>query len=385
MRILQVVPSLDVGGAERIAALLALALRREGDEVALVSLYGAVDSWLEGELRGAGIELRFLGKRPGLDPAVALRLARVLRALAPDVVHTHLHALKYALAARSLSGRHPVVVHTVHNLAEHEAQGLDRSLNRVAFRLGAVPVAIGDEVARSLRRTYGIEPRWTIPNGVPVADFEARADARGPTRARLGLDPGLPVLLSAGRLNPQKNHAGLLEAFADPRLAALGAVLLIAGDGELRRSLEARAAEPDLKGRVRFLGVVSDLPELLAAADAFALSSSWEGNPLVVMEAMAAGRPVVATRVGCVPELVTAETGLLVPPGDAGALALALVRLLADRAHAELLGAAGAARAKARFDVPVMARAYRALYGTVASRRLLGRDGGLAARGRTGA
>ncbi len=378
MRIVQVIPSLDVGGAERIAALLALAQQRGGDDVSLVSLFDTAGSWIEEELRAAGISIRFQGKRPGLDLPVVPRLAGTLRELEPDVVHTHLHVLKYTVAARRLARRCFPVVHTVHNLAQFEAEGLDRYSSHVAFRRRVVPVAIGDEVARSLADTYGIEPRWTIPNGITVADFAARPGVRDATRQALGVAPGQPLLFTAGRLNTQKNHALLLEAFADPRLAELDASLFLAGDGHLRAGLEEQAQALGLGERVRFLGVVSNVPELLAAADAFVLSSDWEGNPLVVMEAMAAGKPIVATSVGCVPELVSPDTGALVPPGDGGALADALVEIAGDLEAARARGEAGARVARQRFDVSTMAQAYRVLYGAVIAEGHRGSPRGLA-------
>lgn len=359
MRVVQVVPSLDVGGAERMAALLALELRRAGVEASLVSLFAPTGSWIEAELRREGVPLTFLGKRPGLDLRMVGSLARALRALGPDVVHTHLHVLKYVLPAWALVPR-ARVVHTLHNLAEHELEAHSRGVHRLAFRLGVVPVAIGDAVARSVQAVYGRPAGAVIPNGIPVAAVRPPEGARAAVVAELGLPPAAPILLAVGRLNPQKNHALLLEAFADPRLAA--AHLLLAGEGALREELARRASEHGVADRVHFLGVRADVPRLYGAADALVLPSSWEGNPLVVMEAMAAGVAVVATAVGCVPELVTAETGWLVPPGEARALADALAAVVADRDAAARRGLAGLARATARFDAPVMARAYLALY-----------------------
>lgn len=350
MRIVQVVPSLDVGGAERMAALLSRELAVLGHDVALVSLFDPAGSWIEAELRAAGVPLRFLGKRPGLDPRMIPRLRRVLAELRPDVVHTHLHALKYALGHAG--------VHTVHNLAEHEADRVDRLLHHVAFRRGVVPVAIGEAVAESLRRVYRITPRFTIPNGIPVAACRAPEGARAEVRAELGIPEDTPVFLTVGRLNAQKNHAALLAAFETLRgTSPRGARLLVAGEGELRRALGRQASEG-----VEFLGVRKDVPRLLAAADVFVLASTWEGNPLVVMEAMAAGLPVVATAVGCVPELVSARTGRLVAPGDVPALATAMAAMAADLPAARAFGDAGAAVARERFDASVMARAYEALY-----------------------
>jgi glycosyltransferase involved in cell wall biosynthesis len=379
MRVVQVIPSLSVGGAERIASLLALELQRAGDEVSLISLYDPEGSWIEQELREAGVGLHFLGKRPGLDPRVPPRLARTFRSLRPHVIHTHLHGLKYSAMARAGRWRWPAIVHTIHNMAQREAEGLDRSLRQVLFRAGVVPVAIGDEVASSLEATYGIQPRWSIPNGIIVADFAARPGVGEAARQALGIEPGRPVLITAGRLNTQKNHALMLEAFADPRLEARDALLLICGDGDLRPALEEQARGLGIDQRVRFLGVVSNLPELLAASDAFILSSDWEGNPLVVMEAMAAGKPLLSTAVGCVPELISPQTGYLVAPGDRAGFSDALIELLSDPERLRGQGEAAAAVARERFDVSTMAEAYRGLYRSLVEpgKRGLGRGLGL--------
>lgn len=380
MRIVQVIPSLSVGGAERVAALLALAQHSAGDAVSLVSLFDAEGSWIEAELREVGVPMHFLGKSAGLDLRVIPRLARSFRQLRPEVIHTHLHVLKYVIAARRLAGCKVPVVHTVHNMADREAEGFDLTLSRMAFRRSVVPVAIGDEVARSIGELYGVQPRWTVPNGIVVADFTARPGVREATRVALGIAPDVPVMLTAGRLNEQKNHAGMLEAFADSRLADVGAQLLIAGDGDLRGALQEQVTALGIGARVRFLGVVANLPELLAAADAFVLSSDWEGYPLVIMEAMAAGKAIVSTTVGCLAELVSPETGLLVEPGDMAALADAMVTLALDPDRARAMGAAGARTAGDRFDVSTMAEEYGSLYQSECVDGTRRRCGGLAGR-----
>ncbi|MFP5502637.1 MAG: glycosyltransferase, partial [Candidatus Sericytochromatia bacterium] len=177
------------------------------------------------------------------------------------------------------------------------------------------------------------------------------------------------------RLMPVKNHAMLIEAFARGLGGAPDAHLLLVGEGELRPALERQVAEAGLTGRIHLMGKRTDIPETLAAADAFVLASDWEGNPLSVLEAMAAGKPVVATAVGGVPELVTAETGRLVPPGDTVAMAEALKAAYALPDVRQRMGERAALRAEAAFDVAAMARAYEALY-----TRLLSREGAIGAQ-----
>ena len=353
MRVLQPIPGLQVGGAEVVVALLGQELRALGHELVVVALGPASGSWIEDDLRTAGAELHFLGKAPGLDLRVVPRLARLLRATEPDLVHTHLHVLKYLVPAR-VAWRCPVV-HTVHNLADREATRADQRLQSAAFRLGVVPVAIGDAVADSVRALYGRAPGAVVPNGVALP--EPAPDARARLRRELGLAEDEPVFLVVGRLNAQKNHAGLVEALVD-----CPGTLLVAGDGELREELERQVEAAGLRERVRLLGVRSDISEVYTASDVLVLSSHYEGNPLVVMEAMACGLPVIATAVGCVPELVTEGTGWLVPPGEPAALSAAMRRAVGDLGEARGRGAAGARRARERFSAGAMAREYARLY-----------------------
>lgn len=367
MRILQVIPTLWVGGAERIAASLARRLRRSGHTVGVVSMFGASASGasIDRDLASDGIEVHFLDKRYGVDPRMIPRTARVLTSFRPDVVHTHLGVLKYVLPALA-AARRCRVVHTVHNMAEREVERPSQLIQYVAFRSLVVPVAIGEAVAASIRRVYRLPVCRVIPNGISVLDCAPQPRAREDVRAELDIPRAAPVFLAVGRFDPQKDHATLVRAFASQRLRAAGAHLLLAGDGELRGEAERLARALGASDRVRFLGVRSDIPRVLAAADVFVLSSRWEGSPLSVMEAMASGRSVVATAVGCVPELVPEGTGCLVPPGDPGALEAAMLQLARDLPLAHAWGAAAGEVARARFDASAMTRAYEALYAEVA-------------------
>lgn len=359
-RVVQVIPDLGVGGAERMLVHLATGLDRARYEVAVVSFYDPCGSAIEADLARGGIELVHLGKTVGFDVRMFGRLAGALRRLGAGVVHTHRAVLHYLLP--SLMG--PLrkrTAHTVHNLAEHEVPGVVRLAHRLAFRVGVAPVAIGDLVAESIVRVYGMPPRAVIPHGIPVARFAAPSVARGAWRAANGVPAGATALACVCRLSAQKNVGALLEAFG--RLGDLDAVLLVAGDGPLRSTLEAAGRDLGIAGRVRFLGARSDVPDLLGATDVCVLPSLWEGNPLAILEAMAAGVPVVATRVGGVPEFVRdGETGSLVPPGDVGALEVALRRIVTDAAFRRALGSGARRVAVERFDVARMVSDYERLY-----------------------
>ncbi len=364
MRILQVIPTITTGGAERMLANLTRHLRAAGHTVGVVSLWDPDGMSVEEELRAQGVDLYLLGKRGGFDARMIPRFARTMSRFAPDVLHTHLYVLKYVLPAVMLRRRR--VVHTVHNLADREGGRGDVIVQQVAFRMGVVPVAIGDEIAKSIQRLYRVPARRTIPNGIPVADYAPPPGAREEFRESVGIPAEAPVFVTVGRFFEQKNHVALIAAFASERLRSMGSHLLLAGDGELRGELEGLVRQRGVAGRVHFLGKRGDVPRVLAAADVFVLPSLWEGHPLSVMEAMAAGKPVIATTVGSVPELVTPGTGLLVRPGDVAALEAAMFEIASDPGRARAAGAEALLAARARFDASVMARAYDDLYHEVA-------------------
>jgi glycosyltransferase involved in cell wall biosynthesis len=365
MRVMQLIPSLAVGGAERMVATLARQLRLFGHTVTVVSMYGARGTWIEHELESERLPTHFLEKKHGVDLRMVPRVGQVLLQFRPDVLHTHMYTLKYALPALLLH-RRCGVVHTVHTLAHAELDSWSQAVQRFAFKLGVAPVAIGEAVDESHRSIYGRPCRCIIPNGICLSDYAESPSARKAIRASLSIPLEAPVFVAIGMLRPAKNHPALLRAFASERLREAGAHLLLAGDGELRKGLEDQARALELQSRVHFLGVRSDVSSLLSAADVFVLASLREGNPLSVMEAMAAGRPIVATAIGCLPEMVPESSGRLVRPGDADALEGAMAQLACDLPLARGMGRAAADLARQRFAASSMARAYEDLYAHVA-------------------
>ncbi len=360
IRVLEILPTLKRAGAERMAVSLARRLDASRFETGVVSLYDAFAGGLEPELEVAGVPVWHLGKRPGLDIRMIPRLRRVLREFAPAVIHTHSYVLRYSLPA-GLATRRAAMVHTVHNLAAKETDFTGRLLHRLVFGRRVAAVAVGEEVGRSYREWYGAQPEAIIRNGIDTAAFR-RPGTRRRWRAEHGFQDGDFLVVSVGRLDPQKNPLGMIDAFAKAFRDDRRGQLLLAGDGSLREAGERRAAERGVGARVHFLGMQAEVADVLAASDVFALASDWEGTPLAVMEAMAAGLPVVATAVGGVPELVSdGETGLLTLSGDMLAFAEALARLAGD---AELrVAMANAAQVRSeRFSVDAMVAAYAALF-----------------------
>ena len=307
---------------------------------------GGTDGSGDGLARAPGFAVVAIGDRPrpGPDLAAVLRLRRLLRAWAPDVVHAH--GLRAGAFAALAAGPGALVV-TVHNAppAAAPARVVHAALERLtARRADAVTWVSGDLGAR-MRRAGAHDAGRAV---VAAPAFPApSADQVAAARASLG-DGGRPAVFAAGRLTAQKGFDVLIDAAARWQSRHPAPVLAIAGEGPLAGELGARAGAMGVS--MRFLGRRADIPALMAAADVVVVPSRWDGQPLVVQEALRAGRPVVASRVGGIPGLTGEDGALLVPPGDAAALASAVFTVLDDRAAAARLEAAATERARALPD-----------------------------------
>lgn len=362
IKVVHIVPMLSPGGAERVAVHIVRGLNRERYEPVVVSFTGRLECDLDCLLEEAGVEVRYLGKRPGFDYRMYARLHPVLRECQPDIVHTHLHVLRYALPSLLLLQR-ASLLHTVHNLADREIEPRARWIQRYALNHGVVPVAVAQEVALSLRRLYGIQQCRVISNGIPTDCYARPKAPRSEWRARQGFGDDDVLFVCVARFAPQKNHALLLKAFAQGPASDPKAHLVLAGEGVLREQLEEQAKNLGLTRQVHFLGLRTDIPDVLSAMDVFVLTSDWEGNPLSVMEAMASGLPIVSTAAGGVPDLFeSGKEGFIVQPGDAQGLSHSMASLLGDQEARRSLGRAAARRAKENFDVSTMVQAYEELY-----------------------
>jgi glycosyltransferase involved in cell wall biosynthesis len=258
------------------------------------------------------------------------------------------------------------MVHTVHNIAEREIEPRARWLQRLVYRQGVIPVAVAREVAASLERMYGIGSCRVVWNCIPIDLYASPQTTRAAWRAKLGFPEEDILFVCVARFAPQKNHALLINAFAKGPASDPRAHLVLAGEGVLRAELQVRVNQLGLTSRVHFLGLRTDIPDVLGASDVFVLSSAYEGNPLSVIEAMAAGLPVVSTSVGGVPELLeNGKEGFIVQPGNAEQLSDAMMTLLKDGHLRGAMGAAAATRAKEKFDVSAMIRAYEELYNEI--------------------
>lgn len=363
IKIVHVVLGLDVGGLERML----LRLLAHTDRARYAPVVCALDApgVLAPELAALGVPLTLMRRRPGIDARLPWRLSAWLRREGARLVHTHNPSPHFYGALAAQLARGPRVVHTKHG---RNAPDVRRKvlLNRISAALSDRVVAVSQDTAVVALDIERVSPRKvvTILNGVDTREFRPGYDAAA-ARAWLGVPASGFHVGCVARLEPVKDHRTLLQAFARFRAVRPDAHLTLIGRGSEAAALEARAAEPDLRGAVTFAGERGDVAPLYAAFDVFALASRSEGISLTLLEAAAAGLPIVATRVGGNAEVVgEGSSGLLVPPADPVALADALAAVAArpDRAA---LGAAGRARVEQRFSAERMARAYDALYAEV--------------------
>lgn len=354
MKIVQVIPYFCFGGAEIMCENLTYALKKAGHQVSVVSLYDQRTP-ISRRMEAAGVSIIYLDKKLGLDLSMIPKLQKLFRKERPDVVHTHLDVIKYAVPAAKLAGVKRCV-HTVHTVAQKEAEGLAQKLsNMVFYRLGlATPVALSPEVRQTIQDFYGL-PEKKVPviyNGVDLTRCIPKED----------YTTGTPVkLLHVGRFDLPKNHAGLLRSFASLRAIYPQVHLTMVGDGALREEMETLAGELEIRDGVSFAGMQDNVYPYLHDADIFLLPSSYEGIPMTIIEAMGTGVPIVATAVGGVPDLVkNGETGLLVSC-DTEAVTAACARLIENEALRRKLGQAARADS-VRFSADYMAQAYGRVY-----------------------
>jgi glycosyltransferase involved in cell wall biosynthesis len=231
-------------------------------------------------------------------------------------------------------------------------------------------IAVSEHVRRGIIKRVGVDPVdvTTIVNGIDVTRFSG-GGARTRCREEFGVPDGSRLIGVVARLTPEKDHATLLEAFAIVSAQRSDVVLAIVGDGPTLAEAKETARRLGIEGLVRFTGSRLDVPDILSAFDLFAMSSKEEGLGITLIEAMAAGLPVVATAAGGIPEIVQdGVTGFIVPPGDSQGLADALLRGLSDDARGREMGEAGRRRAVERFSLTRMIGDYEKVYAELAAR-----------------
>lgn len=315
MNVVQVMPEFGLAGAETMCENLTYELTKLGQKVTVVSMYD-YHSAITDRLEKSGIDVRYLGKKPGLDIAIIPRIKKILKEVHADVVHTHRYCAQYAVPAAMLAGVKRRI-HTVHNVAEKENGKLARKLNNFFFKhCHLIPVALSELIRDSIVKEYGIN-KDKIPviyNGIDLSKCLPKTDYS---------IYGNFKILHIGRFSEQKNHAGLLKAFKLFHDNHSDSELWLIGDGEKKTEIERYVAENNLDKSVKFLGLQSNVYGYLHDADMFTLPSNYEGIPMTLIEAMGTGLPIVATAVGGVPDMLVNQNSAILTDVNVDLVALA--------------------------------------------------------------
>lgn len=359
LRLLQIIPSLDRSGAEKQLSLLATRLPRPEFDTHVCALTRSGP--YEQVLRAAGVEVTVIGKSLKFDPAAWWKLKRRIAALRPDLVHCWLFAANSYGRAAALAAAVPRIVageRCVDPWKRWHELAIDRWLARRTDAIVANSSGVRDFYVR-----HGLPAAKfvVIPNG--IAPAEPPGESRGDLLAELALPSDARLIGAVGRLWPQKRVKDLIWACDLLKVIRDDVHLLIVGDGPHRPRLEHYTRQVRIEDKVHFLGHRADVPRLMPHFDALWLGSEYEGLPNAVMEAMAAGLPVVATDISGNRDLVVqGETGFLVPVGDRAGFARQTRKLLEDGELARRFGVAGRQRILTHFSIEQMVERHAAFY-----------------------
>jgi glycosyltransferase involved in cell wall biosynthesis len=365
LRFAHLIESDGPGGAERVVADLATQFQDTG-ATNVVFLPANGDGWLARQLHGTGVIIEHFSIERPFSPACAKSVADRFRRHRIDVAHSHEFSMAvYGAWASWLAGVQHVI--TMHGSRYYAAHVRRRLAMRAAVAISGRTIAVSHPLAEHLSKDLHVRRSRidTITNGV-----RATTRAQSSLRNELGLKRDEPLIVAVGNLYPVKGHQHLIDALGMLAASQPRVHLAISGRGEMADALTARARALGLSDRFHLLGLRSDVPAVLAAADVFVLPSLSEGLPLALLEAMFAACPIVASDVGDVAmALAHGNAGILVEPGNADALARALNPVLCDPTRARQLGERAFQRAAAEYDIRHMVRRYRAVYDELLGRR----------------
>lgn len=367
--ICQLLHGLPIGGAEVLADRFVRCLSdRYRFVIACLDQVGTLGEGLEAD----GYRVTLLGRKPGLDFGCARRLARFLREEKVDLIHAQQYTpFFYALTSRGLFGRVPIVF-TEHGRWHPDYPRKKRMLfNRIMIRKRDQFLGVGEAVRTALIRNEGLPQDRVdvVYNGINLAPFDAPPTDRSLVRSELGFSPEDFLIIQVARLDSLKDHPTAIRAMRHVVKAMPHARLVLVGEGPERARIEPLIRELKLEGHVKLLGARRDVPRLLFAADVFLLTSISEGIPLTIIEAMAAGLPVVSTDVGGVREILgDPPVGYLAPAGDDWKLAEGVIHLANNPPIRKVWSEQGRRRAFEIFSEQTMHARYAEIFDSVIGR-----------------
>lgn len=351
LKIAIILPSFDIGGTENMVASLVECIDKKKFEILVISLFYPKNTYIQECIENTKVEVFYAMK--GVLPSwrLFLNIYKKLKGFTPDLIHSNMYA--YAFVVPYLLSHKVTLLHTVHNKPINEFKEKYKKLISFLYKSNkAVPVAISHIVEEEMKELYPCLKRIErVYNPVDTEKFRTDRKMNGKK---------VVSFINVARFMKQKNHNLLLEAFANASKVISEISLVLVGDGELRKQMEAKCKDLQICEKVIFTGNVKNVSEYLAASDVFILSSDFEGLPLSVLEAMASGLPIISTNVGGLADIVT-DNGILTEPGDREGLTKAIIELSQNEEKRFLMGRYSALNAK-KYDRKEFIRQYEALY-----------------------
>jgi glycosyltransferase involved in cell wall biosynthesis len=364
-KLMLITPCFGFGGLERVVLSIVKEIDRRKYDPSFCTLLPPAPGMLE-KMQELEVPCHILDKGAGVNYFLPIALRNLLLREKIQIVNSHdIGATLYAAVAAQLAGV-PAVVHTEHSQILTKTRHLG-IYGWVLNRLVSYSISVSSDLERYLVETFGLPPKnvRTIPNGIDVSRFIFSHDVSY-LREELNLRDCDTVIGTIGRLTTQKGIDTLLAAFQLLQATRSNVRLVVVGEGELRNSLTKLAERLGIQEKVVFTGIRKDIPNLLHLFDVFVLSSLWEGQPIAIMEAMAAARPIVATAVGGNAEILKdGDYGLIVPPSDPAAMAKAIEALISDPELARAIAEKASAYARTHLDDRIMVRNYESVFSTL--------------------
>lgn len=361
MKLAFIITGLGLGGAEKQVSALIDEFKSQDDEIILISLTG--ETIVTPKDQTIKIYSLMMKKNPWSQLVAAYTIIKTLRNFKPDVIHSHMFHANILARIYRLFCLPNALICTAHNTNEG---GFFHALAyRITDRLASKTTNVSQEAVDAFVRLKAAPAHRisTVHNGIDTQLFHFNLADRKSIRDSLGLDKDTSVFINIGRFHPQKDHKNLITAFS--QLKEEKRILLLVGDGPLRNEIESTITALEMTDKIKLLGARNDIPALLSASDVFVLSSAYEGFPLVVGEAMACERVVVATNCGG-PKEFLGDCGFIIPPADAQALARGLEQaILLSKDEKEIAGKAARQRVISYFSLNAAVAEWKKLYRTV--------------------
>lgn len=352
-KVIQVIPDLSLGGAEIMVENLTTTLINKKIDVCIVSLYNN-SSPITKRLESQGVKIYYLNKVKGLDIKIIYKLIKLFLKEKPTVIHTHLYAMPYGIAAAFLS-RIPQRVHTIHSIPTKEVGKMNRKINYYLYKYFKVkPIAISPLIKKEVAKEYSInkDKVFMIENGIMLRSNFNKEKYKDKKEFKI---------IHVGSFKKAKNHFQLLKSFKIVNDTFPNTRLELIGSGALENSIRNLVSDLSLTESVDFLGEKENVYEYLYKSDVFVLPSLWEGMPIALLEAMDAGMPIVATAVGGIPDMLKDQESAFLVQNNEMEIANAIMLFIKNDNMRMKMGAAANEAVKS-FSSDIMATKYKKVY-----------------------